>query len=67
MAEVLESADTVSGEAGRDIAGKIEEGVLRPWRRPEESFVIRVFGRERARSRDRALHVPESVAVGDRL
>src|SRR2546429_9842013 len=46
MAEVLESADTVSGEAGRDIAGKIEEGVLRPWRRPEESFVIRVFGRE---------------------
>src|SRR5919197_1196713 len=46
MAEVLESADAGSGEAGGDIAGKIEEGVLRPWRRPEESFVVCIFGRE---------------------
>jgi len=33
----------------------------------DDASKIRVFGRARARSRDRALHVPESVAVGDRL
>src|SRR5262245_33621058 len=46
MAEILKSADADPGEAGGDIARKIEEGVLGPWRGQEESFVVRVFGRE---------------------
>src|SRR5262249_25114712 len=44
--EVLDPADAGRGEAGGDIAGKIEQGVLRPRRGAEEPFVRAVLGLE---------------------
>src|SRR5262249_57108037 len=46
VAEVLDPAHAGRGEAGGDIAGKIEQGVLRLWRRSEESFVRSVLDLE---------------------
>src|SRR5262249_56680506 len=46
VAEVLDLAHAGGGEAGGDIAGKIEQGVLRRRRGPEESFVRSVLGLE---------------------
>src|SRR5262249_54939805 len=46
VAEVLEPAHAGGGEAGGNIAGKIEQGVLRRRRGPEESFVRSVLGLE---------------------
>src|SRR5262249_58506173 len=43
---VLDPAHAGRGEAGGDIAGKIEQGVLRLWRRSEESFVRSVLDLE---------------------
>src|SRR5215813_11720016 len=42
--EVLDPADAGGGEAGGDIAGKIEQGVPRPRRRAEETLVRAVLG-----------------------
>src|SRR5262249_58729763 len=46
VAEVLDPADAGGGEAVGDIAGKIEQGVLRRRRGPEESLVRRVRDEE---------------------
>ena len=46
MAEILDAADAGGGEARGDIAGKIEQGVLRSRRRAEEPFVGPVLGLE---------------------
>src|SRR5262249_50458054 len=44
--EVLDATDAGGGEARGDIPGKIEQGVLRRRRGPEESFVGRVRDEE---------------------
>src|SRR5262249_60841045 len=46
VAEILDPADAGGGEAGGDIAGKIEKGGLRPWRRAGEAFGRSVLGLE---------------------
>src|SRR6476659_3794851 len=46
VAEILDGADAGSSETGDDIAGKIEQGVLRRRRGPEVSFVRRVRDEE---------------------
>src|SRR5258705_8821701 len=46
VAEILDGADAGGGEAGNDIAGKIEQGVLGPWRWLEKPFGREVLGPE---------------------
>src|SRR6266481_2859745 len=46
VAEVLHLADAGGGEPGGDIAGKVEQGMVRPRRSPEKTFVRPVVGLE---------------------
>src|SRR5258706_16356711 len=46
MVEILDAVDAGSSETGDDITGKIEQGVLRRRRGPEESFVRHVCDEE---------------------
>src|SRR6516165_5906352 len=60
--EVLDPADAGRGEAGGDVAGQIEQGVLRPCRGAEEPFVRAVLGLDAGDEFGRALVV--RVAAG---
>src|SRR5690348_5161421 len=44
--EILDAGDVGAGEPGRHIAGEIEQRVLGARRRPEETLVARLGGKE---------------------
>ena len=46
VAEVLDPADARRGQAGGDIAGKVEQGVTGPCRRLEKPLVRPIIGLE---------------------